>query len=71
MAKCSGRRLDRHASRFEDYDALRIEGDHLMLSFQEALDSAQADYGILPEDWRSMSQEEIQRIPLGRQAAPV
>ncbi|MGE9764986.1 hypothetical protein [Pseudomonas sp. PDM20] len=49
--------------RFLDYDALEIEGDHLMLSLEEAMDSAETEYGILKSDWRPMTELEIQRIP--------
>jgi hypothetical protein len=49
--------------RIIDYAALQIEGDHMMLSFDEAIAAALRDYGILPQDWRPMSQEEIDRIP--------
>lgn len=49
--------------RFQDYEGLRIEGDHLMLGLEEALESAEFEYGILPSDWRAMSEAEIQRIP--------
>ncbi|WP_253950562.1 hypothetical protein [Pseudomonas lijiangensis] len=48
--------------RFIDYDSQQVEGDHLMLSLEEALEHARADYGILQTDWRAMSQEEIDRI---------
>lgn len=48
--------------RFLDYDKLEIEGDHLMLSLEEAMDSAEFEYGILQSDWRPMSEMEIQRI---------
>lgn len=33
-----------------------------MLSLEEALESARADYGILRTDWRAMSRAEIARI---------
>jgi hypothetical protein len=49
--------------RFKDYGELQIEGDHLMLGLDEALESAEFEYGILPNDWRVMSEAEIQRIP--------
>jgi len=49
--------------RFRDYGALQIEGDHLMPGLNEALESAEFDYGILPNDWRVMSEAEIQLIP--------
>lgn len=49
--------------RFEDYGKLQIEGDHIMLGLDEALESAEFEYGILPSDWRVMSEAEIQRIP--------
>ncbi|MDC6488370.1 hypothetical protein EIG75_17090 [Pseudomonas syringae] len=49
--------------RFKDYGKLQIEGDHLMLGLNEALESAKFEYGILPIDWRVMSEAEIQRIP--------
>nr|WP_260406956.1 hypothetical protein [Pseudomonas cichorii] len=48
--------------RFIDYDSQQVEGDHLMLSLEEALEHARDDYGILQTDWRAMSQEEIDRI---------
>ncbi|MEA1031458.1 hypothetical protein T3A99_23080 [Pseudomonas sp. N-137] len=48
--------------RFEDYGKLQIEGDHLILGLDEALESAEFEYGILPNDWRVMSEAEIQRI---------
>ncbi|WP_205902706.1 hypothetical protein [Pseudomonas viridiflava] len=48
--------------RFIDYDRQQIEGDHLMLSFEEAIEAARRDYGIQPEDWRAMSQTEIDQI---------
>lgn len=48
--------------RFIDYGSQQIEGDHLMLSLEEALESARIDYGIRQSDWRAMSQEEIDRI---------
>lgn len=48
--------------RFIDYTSQQIEGDHLMLSLEEALEYAQADYGIHQTDWRAMNQEEIDRI---------
>lgn len=48
--------------RFIDYGTQQVEGDHLMLSLAQALESARADYGILPADWRALSQEEIDRI---------
>lgn len=48
--------------RFIDYHSLQVEGDHLMLSLQDAVASAHVDYGILPSDWRVMSQHEIDRI---------
>ncbi|MGE8064068.1 hypothetical protein [Pseudomonas sp. NPDC089569] len=50
--------------RFKDYAELQIAGDHLMLGLDEALESAEFEYGILPNDWRVMSETEIQRIPL-------
>lgn len=49
--------------RFLNYDALEIEGDHLMLSLEEAMDSAETEFGILQSDWRPMTESEIQRIP--------
>lgn len=49
--------------RFEDYQALQIESDHLMLTLEEAMKCAEAEYGIAPSDWRVMSQHEIDRIP--------
>ncbi|MGY2339028.1 hypothetical protein ACW9HW_07245 [Pseudomonas sp. SDO5532_S415] len=49
--------------RFQDYGELQIEGDHLMVGLDEALESAEFEYGILPSDWRVMSETEIQRIP--------
>ncbi|WPN55830.1 hypothetical protein [Pseudomonas sp. P9_31] len=49
--------------RFKDYGELQIEGDHLMPGLDEALESAEFEYGILPNDWRVMSEAEIQRIP--------
>lgn len=49
--------------RFKDYGELQIEGDHLMLGLDEALESAEFEYGILPNDWRVMSEAETQRIP--------
>lgn len=49
--------------RFKDYGELQIEGDHLILGLDEALESAEFEYGILPNDWRVMSEAEIQRIP--------
>lgn len=48
--------------RFIDYDRLQVEGDHLMLSLEEALEAARTDYGIEQGDWRGMSQEEIDRV---------
>lgn len=48
--------------RFIDYASQQIEGDHLMLSLDQALEYARADYGILPTDWRAMNQGEIDRI---------
>lgn len=48
--------------RFIDYASQQIEGDHLMLSLEEALESARKDYGIQQDDWRAMSPEEIERI---------
>lgn len=48
--------------RFIDYASQQIEGDHLMLSLEEALESARMDYGIEQDDWRPMSPEEIERI---------
>lgn len=48
--------------RFTDYSSLQVEGDHLMLSLDEAIEAARNDYGIQPQDWRAMSQEEIDRI---------
>jgi predicted nucleotidyltransferase len=49
--------------RFQDYGELQIEGDHLILGLDEALEIAEFEYGILPNDWRVMSEAEIQRIP--------
>ena len=49
--------------RFEDYLGLKIEGDHLMLTLEEAMESAEHEYGISASDWRAMSQDEIDRIP--------
>ncbi|MFP3515201.1 hypothetical protein SB766_03215 [Pseudomonas sp. SIMBA_077] len=49
--------------RFIDYPNLQVEGEHLMLSLQDALESARVDYGIEQADWRDMNQEEIDRIP--------
>ena len=49
--------------RFTDYTRLKIEGEHMMLSLDEAIAAARSDYGILPQDWRQMSQEEVDRIP--------
>jgi hypothetical protein len=49
--------------RFQDYGELQIEGDHLMVGLDEALECAAFEYGILPSDWRVMSETEIQRIP--------
>jgi beta-xylosidase len=49
--------------RFTDYTRLQIEGEHMMLSLDEAIAAARHDYGILPLDWRQMSQEEVDRIP--------
>lgn len=49
--------------RFIDYAGQQIEGDHLMLSLEDALESARVDYGILQADWRAMSPAEIARIP--------
>jgi hypothetical protein len=49
--------------RFRDYKELQIEGDHLMLGLEDALESAEFEYGILSSDWRAMSEAEIQRIP--------
>lgn len=49
--------------RFTDYASLQVEGDHLMLSLEDALQAARDYYGILPQDWRAMSQAEIDRIP--------
>ncbi|WP_122422475.1 hypothetical protein [Pseudomonas viridiflava] len=48
--------------RFIDYDRQQIEGDHLMLSLEEAIEAARRDYGIQPEDWRAMNQTEIDQI---------
>jgi hypothetical protein len=48
--------------RFEDYEELQIEGDHLIPGLAEALKIAELEYGILPSDWRVMSEAEIQRI---------
>ncbi|MCO8311775.1 GNAT family N-acetyltransferase [Pseudomonas mandelii] len=50
--------------RFRDYKELQIEGDHLMLGLEDALESAEFEYGILSSDWRAMSEAEIQRIPI-------
>lgn len=48
--------------RFIDYDSLKVEGDHIMSSLEEALKYALVDYGIEELDWREMSQQEINRI---------
>lgn len=48
--------------RFLDYDSQQIEGDHLMHSLEEALESAKQDYGIFRDDWREMNEVEIARI---------
>ena len=48
--------------RYIDYCRQQIEGDHLMLSLEEALESARVDYGILRTNWRAMSRAEIDRI---------
>lgn len=34
-----------------------------MLTLEEAMKCAEAEYGIVPSDWRAMSQHEIDRIP--------
>jgi len=57
--------------RFEDYETLQIEGDHLMLGLEEAMESAELEYGILRSDWREMSEMEIQRIPFFVGGLPV
>ncbi|MCU1784790.1 hypothetical protein NTD80_18735 [Pseudomonas sp. 13B_2.1_Bac1] len=57
--------------RFEDYEALQIEGDHLMLGLEDAMESAELEYGILRSDWREMSEMEIQRIPFFVGGLPV
>lgn len=48
--------------RFVDYESQKIEGDHVMLSLEEALEFAEKDYGILKDEWREMSEVEIARI---------
>lgn len=48
--------------RFIDYGSQQVEGEHLMLSLEEALEHARDDYGILQTDWRAMSREEMDRI---------
>ncbi|WJD60239.1 hypothetical protein [Pseudomonas kurunegalensis] len=48
--------------RFKDYEEVQIEGDHLFPGLDEALESAEFEYGILPSDWRVMTEAEIQRI---------
>lgn len=50
--------------RFVDYETLDIEGDHLMGSLEEAMEYAEIEFGILHDDWRPMSEEEIERIPI-------
>ncbi|MNI14383.1 hypothetical protein D3C73_676440 [compost metagenome] len=52
--------------RFLDYETLRSEGDHLMFSLEEAMEAAEADYGILPGDWREMDEAEVARIHVGQ-----
>lgn len=51
-----------HEIRFIDYDSLQVEGDHMMLSLEEALEYALFDYGIEELDWREMSPQEINWI---------
>jgi hypothetical protein len=48
--------------RFIDYSCQQVEGDHLMLSLEEAIEAARNDYGIQEDDWRAMSQKEIDQI---------
>lgn len=48
--------------RFVDYASQQIEGDHLMITLEQALESAEQDYGISKDDWRQMSDAEIARI---------
>ena len=49
--------------RFIDHARLQIEGEHMMLSLDAAIAAARHDYGILRQDWRQMSQEDVERIP--------
>lgn len=49
--------------RFYDFATMDIEGDHLMFSLQEAINHAQADYGILESDWRPLQPGEVDSIP--------
>ena len=48
--------------RFTDYSRQQVEGDHLMLSLEEAIELARSDYGIQADDWREMDQQEIDQI---------
>jgi hypothetical protein len=49
--------------RFCDFDAMDIEGDHLIFSLQEAMDYARMEYGVLESDWRLLRSDEVNAIP--------
>lgn len=49
--------------RFCDFDSQDIEGDHLMFSLEEAMDSSREEFGILESDWRTLRPEEVDAIP--------
>ena len=51
--------------RYSDYKNDLIEGDHLMLSLDEAQAYAQDEYGIAPNDWQPLSAVEIKKVDAG------
>jgi len=48
--------------RYFDYEKYSVQGDHLYISFNEAMDDVFKDYALTRNDWRELTAEEIMRI---------
>lgn len=48
--------------RYFDYENHSVQGDHLYMSFNEAMDDVFKDYALTRSSWRELSAEEILRI---------
>lgn len=48
--------------RYFDYENHSVQGDHLYMSFNEAMEDVFKDYALTRSDWRELTDNEIMRI---------